>query len=167
MPRCPVGGMLINLAHSVVTDDGPVFFCCEHCIEKFRANPSQYGREVEELRGRLKELPSVQVTCPVSGSAVDRSIFIEEQGVRVFFCSEECRSRFLGAPESYRPRIAGTLWYQTRCPVTGNEIDPRQSAVLKTGERVYFCSEACKEKFLQNPEAWASKLVDQGLRLHL
>lgn len=167
LPVCPVGRMPINFAHTLSTDDGPVFFCCEHCIEKFRTEPSRYAAEVAEERRRLAELPHVQVACPVSGHAAARDVPADDEGRRVFFCSDECRTRFLADPAAYRQRIPGTLWYQTRCPVTGDPIDPRESAVLTTGETVYFCSEACREKFLHDPAIWAASLAEQGLRLHL
>lgn len=167
LPRCPVGEMPINFAHTLLAEDGPVFFCCEHCIEKFRANPSQYAAEVTEERRRLAELPHVQVSCPVSGEAVDPEVSTEDEGRRVFFSSDECRTRFLAEPVAYRRRLAGTLWYQTRCPVSGAPIDPRVFSVLTTGEKVYFCSQACREEFLRDPAAWAANLAEQGLRLHL
>ncbi|MBA5868166.1 MAG: hypothetical protein GDA67_15845 [Nitrospira sp. CR1.3] len=39
---CPVGGMAVKTDLSVETAEGPVFFCCPHCIEKFKADPSKY-----------------------------------------------------------------------------------------------------------------------------
>lgn len=166
LPLCPVGGMPINFADTLATDLGPIFFCCEHCIKKFRADPSQYSSQVAEERRRLAELTHVQVTCPVSGEVVDLEVFTEYEGRKVFFCGEACRKRFLADPTVYRERIAGTLWYQTRCPLTRNPIDPRVSAVLNTREKIYFCSNACRERFLADPAAWASRLAEQGLRLH-
>lgn len=50
---CPVGGMLVNRELMVETQDGPVYFCCEHCVEKFKADPSAYQLAVEAQRRAL------------------------------------------------------------------------------------------------------------------
>lgn len=166
LPLYPVGGMPINFAHTLTTNDGPVFFCREHCIEKFQAEPSRYATEVAGQRKHLSELPSVQLTCPASRGAVDPDVFTEFEGRRVLFCSEGCRQSFVSNPEGYCRRITGTLWYQTRCPITGNPIDPSMFSVLRTGERVHFCSEACKGTFLRDPSVWSPSLASQSVRLH-
>lgn len=39
---CPVGGMAVKTDLSVETAEGLVFFCCPHCIEKFKPQPAKY-----------------------------------------------------------------------------------------------------------------------------
>lgn len=51
--RCPVGGMPINRDLLIDTDAGTVYFCCEHCIEKFIANPQTFQEGVEAQRRAL------------------------------------------------------------------------------------------------------------------
>lgn len=50
---CPVGGMSVNRELVVETQDGPVYFCCEHCVERFTAAPSAYQLTVEAQRRAL------------------------------------------------------------------------------------------------------------------
>lgn len=44
-------------------------------------------------------------TCPVSGQPVDRAIKHGFDGRTVYFCSEDCRQKFLKSPESYLKRM--------------------------------------------------------------
>lgn len=44
--RCPVGGMPIKNELHVLTDEGRVYFCCKHCIERFNDDPAQYDEFV-------------------------------------------------------------------------------------------------------------------------
>ena len=43
LPNCPVMDEPIDLSVSLATDDGPVFFCCQGCIEKYQAAPAKYA----------------------------------------------------------------------------------------------------------------------------
>lgn len=74
---CPVGGTPVNFVHRVETADGHVFFCCPHCVERYRADPSASDPQVAVQREVLGALPRVQVSCPVTGNPVDDSAFEE------------------------------------------------------------------------------------------
>lgn len=163
LPLCPVGGEPINFAVSVPSDDGPVFFCCKHCIEKFRADPAKYAEAVGAERRALAKLPRVQVRCPVSGAGVSPAVFIERDGEKTHFCGKECREKFQSDPDRHRTGLAASYSYQTKCPVSGKPIDPRVSATLTDGTTVYLCSAACATRLLHNPKEYASKLAEQGL----
>ena len=57
-PMCPVMDEEANLARSIATDDGPVFFCCKGCIPKYEANPAKYAPKLAEqgYTVKLKEM---------------------------------------------------------------------------------------------------------------
>lgn len=54
---CLVGGMAVKSDLRVETVQGPVFFCCPHCIEKFRADPSKYEAATRAQR-RAHQAPA-------------------------------------------------------------------------------------------------------------
>src|SRR5262245_4713787 len=70
----------IDFRVSVMTDDGPVYFCCKHCIKKYKADTAKYADHVKTQREALAKMPHVQVTCPLSGEPVKSSVFVEEKG---------------------------------------------------------------------------------------
>jgi YHS domain-containing protein len=46
-----------------------------------------------------------QTTCPVMGGAVDKSVFVEYKGKKVYFCCPECKAEFEKEPEKYVAKL--------------------------------------------------------------
>lgn len=46
-----------------------------------------------------------QKTCPVMGGAINKAIFIEYQGKKVYFCCDGCQDKFKEAPEQYVAKL--------------------------------------------------------------
>ena len=62
LPNCPIMDEPINLAISVATDDGPVYFCCDGCLPKYQKNTGKYTTKVAAQR---KALPSSEGSSDV------------------------------------------------------------------------------------------------------
>ncbi|HVP12661.1 MAG TPA: hypothetical protein VMV94_15905 [Phycisphaerae bacterium] len=165
LPSCPVSGKPINFAVSVMTDDGPVYFCCPACPEKYQADPKKYAEKVAEQRKALAAMPRVQVTCPVSGKAVDQKVFIEKGGKKIYFCCKECPPQYEKDPAKYAAKLGGCYSYQTKCPVSGEEISPKSFVTLEGGMKVYFCCGNCIPKFEADPAKYTAKLKEQGISI--
>jgi YHS domain-containing protein len=107
-----------------------------------------------------KELKN-QTTCPVMGGKIDRDVYVDYQGQRVYFCCPSCKETFLKDPEKYFEKIEkdGVLLesVQKKCPVMGGDIDKNVYTDYK-GRRVYFCCTSCKAKFKEDPEKYLKKL---------
>lgn len=161
--RCPIMGEPVNLSVSTPTDDGPVFFCCKGCIKKYTANPGKYADAVAKQRKALAKRPKVQTTCPISGKPVDKKVFTEYNGKKVYFCCEDCISRFNEAPDKHKKALANSYTYQTKCPVMGGSINPKSFSILPTGEKIYYCCPGCENKLLADPAKYAPKLAAQGI----
>jgi YHS domain-containing protein len=46
-----------------------------------------------------------QTTCPVMGAAIDKSLFTEYQGKKVYFCCPGCKEKFEAEPEKYIAKL--------------------------------------------------------------
>jgi YHS domain-containing protein len=46
-----------------------------------------------------------QTTCPVMGSPIDKNIFIEYQGKKVYFCCKGCPEMFKADPAKYMAKL--------------------------------------------------------------
>lgn len=46
-----------------------------------------------------------QTTCPVMGGPIDKNIFIEYQGKKVYFCCNGCPATFKANPEKYISKL--------------------------------------------------------------
>jgi YHS domain-containing protein len=42
-----------------------------------------------------------QTLCPVMGGKIDKSVYADYQGKRVYFCCESCKEQFAQDPEKY------------------------------------------------------------------
>ncbi len=162
LPKCPVLDKPVNLAVSVATDDGPVFFCCKSCESKYQANPAKYAMKVAAQRKALATRPKIQVTCPVTKEPVNQNIFVEENGKKVYFCCKGCVKKYHQDPSKYAAALANSYTYQTKCPVTGEDIDPTTFTTTASGVNIYYCCKGCGKKFFNDPQKYAPALVKQG-----
>jgi YHS domain-containing protein len=161
-PVCPVMGEPANLAVSTDTPEGPLFFCCERCVEKYEADPSKYTSAAVEQRKALADRPKIQTICPVSDKPVDEKVFIDDDGERVYFCCEGCTGKYQADPKKYASKLANSYAYQTTCPVMKKTIDPTSFTALKDGRKIYYCCDGCGDKLFDKPAKYAKALVDQG-----
>jgi YHS domain-containing protein len=46
-----------------------------------------------------------QTTCPVMGGAINKDIFVEYQGKKVYFCCKECVAKFNADPQKYLAKL--------------------------------------------------------------
>ena len=46
-----------------------------------------------------------QTTCPVMGGAINKDIFTEYKGKKVYFCMESCKTAFEKDPEKYITKL--------------------------------------------------------------
>jgi YHS domain-containing protein len=103
-----------------------------------------------------------QTTCRVSGKPIDKDVFIEYEGQKVYFCCKGCPPKFKATPNKYLPALYKQIYPQTvqvKCPVMGEPIDPKVFTDYK-GQRVYFCCKDCVPKFKANPQKYLKKLPE-------
>ncbi|MDX2199479.1 MAG: hypothetical protein SF069_10980 [Phycisphaerae bacterium] len=164
-PVCPVMGDPVDFTLKTMADDGPVYFCCDMCIPKFKKDPARYTVKVAMQRAALDKRERVQVACPVDGKVVDGLLAAEVSGQKVAFCSKECRVKYDESPSAFKAKLADSYTYQTRCPISGEKIQPTAFADLNSGQRIYFCCAGCGDKLLKDPVKYAPKLEEQGVMI--
>ena len=162
LPQCPIMDEPIDLGVSIPTDDGPVFFCCDGCIPKYKKNPAKYADKVAAQRKVLAKRAKVQVTCPVMGEPVNPKVSIQHNGQTVQLCCKGCVKKFKADPAKYRAALANSYTYQTKCPVMGEGINPKAFTKTAAGQTVYFCCKGCDKKFFGEPAKYAPKMTAQG-----
>ena len=131
-------------------------------------------KEMHQMKGadsgtvKLRD-EGTQKTCPVTGDPVDKKVFVDYQGKRIYFCCASCKTSFAKDPEKYLKKIPDNgekpallaLVPQKTCPVMGNPID-KSIYVDYKGERVYFCRNGCPAQFEKDPEKYLKKLEAMG-----
>jgi len=98
-----------------------------------------------------------QTVCPVMGGRINKAMFADYNGERVYFCCEPCVESFKKEPQKYLDQLKdqGVVLEkapitQTKCPVSGEAINKEIHADVN-GKRVYFCCNGCKVKFEKDP----------------
>ena len=102
-----------------------------------------------------------QTTCPVMGGKINKQIYVDYQGQRIYLCCEGCKETFKKDPEKYMKKLAESNVLlesvQTTCPVMGGKIHKKLYADHE-GRRVYFCCKGCAAVFEKDPEKYLKKL---------
>ena len=121
----------------------------------------------EPDENKILNAKGIQTHCPVMGNPINKDIFIEYEGKKVYFCCNGCDDMFLKEPGRYFDKLpqfkVGVLEDnqdeigQTLCPVMGNPID-KEIFIEYQGRKIYFCCPGCDDMFLANPEKYLDKL---------
>ena len=102
-----------------------------------------------------------QTTCLVTGEPIDSSSHFDLQGQRIYMCCDMCAPKIKADPDKYFKKAAeqGILFEnaQTKCPVSGEEIDKAIYADY-SGRRIYFCCKKCVVEFKKDPGAVLAKM---------
>jgi hypothetical protein len=84
---CPVMGGRVN--RDLYTDvvGQRIYVCCQGCIEKVERDPEA---ALETIRRNGQYAQSLQKTCTVMGGKIDKSLYVERAGRRVYVCCKGC-----------------------------------------------------------------------------
>jgi len=58
-----------------------------------------------ETAEKAASVAIVQTTCPVMGMPINKEIFTEYQGKKVYFCCPECKPKFEKDPQKYIAKL--------------------------------------------------------------
>ncbi len=69
--------------------------------------PAKQGEEAatQEHVAAVQPGAGEQTTCPVMGNPIDKSVFIEYQGKKVYFCCKACPDVFKADPAKYIAKL--------------------------------------------------------------
>lgn len=130
----------------------------DDCHEK---TADSSGESTEET-GANVTISGNQKTCPVMGNPINKDIYVDYEGQRVYFCCPACKKTFLEDPEKYfrvmmkNGEYADSL--QEKCPIMGNPVNEGSEAVTFPGRKVYICCPGCAGKVKENKEAAFEKI---------
>lgn len=162
-PSCFVMGSPIVFNVKADTADGPVYFCCAGCIAPFEKDPAKFTEQVAAQRAAVAKLPRVQTACPISGQPLGKDApSVDHKGQKVSFCCDGCKGKFSADAGKYEAKLADAYTFQTKCPISGNPIDPSANVELVNGAKIYACCGDCVTKIAASPSSFAKPLKAQG-----
>jgi YHS domain-containing protein len=65
---------------------------------------SAHDHSAHEAPAAAKELVA-QKTCPVMGGAIDKKVYVDHEGLRVYFCCDGCQGTFKKDPAKYLKKL--------------------------------------------------------------
>jgi len=156
---CPLSGKPIIKEAFVESEGKKVYFCCNGCAGKYKAEPAKFKDKLAATYTYL-DLPK----CPISGKPADLSIKVMSDDGAVYFCCNGCPKKYSADAAKYKEQVAEQRKalaamdrVQVTCPLSGKPVDVKQFTD-KGGEKVYFCCEHCKEGYEKDPAKHAAKL---------
>jgi len=85
---------------------GSVFvYGCKKSEPKPAPSPTPTARQdVEDTASKVVQAVE-QTECPVMGGAINKALFTEYKGKKVYFCCDGCKEKFEAAPEQYVAKL--------------------------------------------------------------
>ncbi|MDA0667175.1 MAG: hypothetical protein O3A95_05570 [Planctomycetota bacterium] len=110
-----------------------------------------------------------QTTCPISGEELeDKDNFVDYEGHRIYACCKKCVKKVTKKPEQialamYQDGIALEN-IQTLCPVSGEELEDRDTFVKVYNKTIYTCCEKCAKKVKADPSKYLDVMEGRQLQ---
>ena len=114
---CPVMGGKIDKSQYVDYQGKRIYVCCPGCKATIEKDPEKYVKKLESMGQSVEILKSAktgqtstpklvpQKTCPIMGNPIDKNIFVDYKGQRVYFCCTMCLPKFKQDPEKYLKKL--------------------------------------------------------------
>jgi YHS domain-containing protein len=64
------------------------------------AMPAEPAKMIDQAKAVVAEVIE-QKTCPIMGGPIDKTVFTEYKGKKVYFCCPACKPKFEANPEKY------------------------------------------------------------------
>ena len=71
------------------------------CKKSEPEGPTSTAPEVKDVAAAAGE----QTECPIMAGAIDKNIFVEYKGKKVYFCCAGCKDKFNEEPEKYLAKL--------------------------------------------------------------
>jgi len=117
----------------------------------------------EKQSAKVKIVP--QTTCPVMGGAINKDLFVDHEGKRVYVCCKGCIDAITKDPKKYIKQLEDkgvtVAKLQETCPVMGGKIN-KDLFVDHAGKRIYVCCQGCIDAVKKSPAKYIEKLADKG-----
>jgi YHS domain-containing protein len=122
--------------------------------------PAEAAKKAPELKP--------QTVCPVMGGKINKDLYLDHKGQRIYVCCAGCLAPIKKDPAKYIKKMAekgeAPTKIQTVCPVMGGKINKDHFAE-HDGKRIYVCCPPCIAKIKADPDKYVKKMKDAGITL--
>ena len=95
------------LLGSVLLAAAAVFIGCKKKEEQPAPPPTPESAMEQTKESATQAAASVEQTmCPImDGNKINKDVFVEYKGKKVYFCCPDCKGKFLAEPEKYLSKL--------------------------------------------------------------
>ncbi len=106
--QCPVseGGMKLNKSLFVDKDGKRIYYCCEGCRGPIEKNFDEYVKKIEAKGETVALAGKAQETCPVMGGAINKELYVDKDGKRMYMCCAGCTDKMKADFDEYAKKYA-------------------------------------------------------------
>lgn len=117
-----------------------------------------------------------QTHCPICKMEIDKALYVDHAGKRIYFGCGGCPDLFRKNPEKYMrelkaagivlddaPVKSANKGIQLFCVCGNDHLDDSLFSDI-AGKRVFFCKRKCSEHFNQSPEDNLKKMQQKGIK---
>lgn len=127
------------------------------------ASPGEQA-EATDTKDTAEDRLKPQSICPIMGAPIDKSLYADHEGRRIYVCCPPCVEAVKADPEAALATLAeaGVGPAQARCPIMDRPINS-ELYVDHEGHRIYVCCAGCVRRVKNDPQAALQTLLDQGI----
>lgn len=99
---CPVMGGKIDKNQYVDHDGKRIYVCCQGCIGAVKKDPRKY---IKKLQDDGVTVARIQTDCPVMGGKVNKDLYVDHGGKRIYVCCAGCIAKLTADPATYVEKL--------------------------------------------------------------
>ncbi|MHC4885573.1 MAG: hypothetical protein ACYTGH_10860 [Planctomycetota bacterium] len=97
---CPMMKSEINKKLYVDYKGRRLYACCPPCVTAFKKDPAKFAKQITELVEKKGKALKKQTRCPIMGGAINKKLYVDVKGKRVYICCPGCTTPIKKNPEA-------------------------------------------------------------------
>jgi YHS domain-containing protein len=159
---CPVSGKPVVLPNTLAFEGKTIGFCCDMCPKEFQKDPKKFAANIKaDAAPAADKKPDDKK--PDATKAADKKPDVKPADAAAKPADKKPEDKKPDAPKpdaakAEKPVAAAPSAINTKCPVSGEDVDIKVLSLFET-KQVGFCCEDCQKKFLKDPAKFKDKIV--------
>ena len=145
---CPVSGKPVVAENVLLYEAKAVGFCCDKCPNAFKKDPAKFAAKI-----------NADVKADIAAATASQAKKANEKKPEAKPADKKPEDKKADDKKAdAKPAAASANPVNTKCPVSGKDVESGFTAVLDA-KTVGFCCGNCLGKFNNDPKAFADKIV--------
>lgn len=99
---CPVTGREIDRTQYVDHEGKRIYVCGPQCLKTVGKDPTAY---ITQLESAGITVARHQTTCPVMGGTINKGLYVDHEGKRIYVCCQQCLPALQKDPMKYIEKL--------------------------------------------------------------